>query len=227
MIISKKENRREFAMALFFQNGIFFPLAIFAGMFGNNSYLLVLLFIFTIFYPAFFFSTGQLFFGKKFNLKENWRKIVHPVLVTTTIAIILRMGGFEIYIPDFVKNIFTLLGGMTLPLIMIILGGNIYIDFKKTGKIQILEIIKFVSVKNIIFPIIFLGILIFLRPSFDIAIIIILQAAVPPITAVPLLTERYGGNRFIVNQFIISSFISSLITIPIIVSIFTIYFPLK
>jgi len=225
--VSKKENRREFAISLFFQNGIFFPLAIIAGMFGSNSYLLIFLFIFTIFYPAFFFSTGHIFFGKKFNLNKNWKKIFHPVLIATVVAIIIKIAGVQNFIPDFVLNIFSLLGGMTVPLIMIILGGNIYMDFQKTGSIQKFEIIKFVLIKNVIFPIIFIGILFYIRPMYEIALIILLQAAVPPVTAVPLMTERFGGNRFIVNQFIILSFISSLVTIPIMVSLFSIFFPLK
>ena len=47
--ISQKETRREFAMSLFYQNGIFFPLAILSGMFGDESPLIVYLFLFTLF----------------------------------------------------------------------------------------------------------------------------------------------------------------------------------
>jgi predicted permease len=59
--ISKKDTRREFAISLFYQNAIFFPLAIIGGMYGDDSPYLVFLFLFTIFYPAFFFSTYRLF----------------------------------------------------------------------------------------------------------------------------------------------------------------------
>jgi len=224
MFISKKENRREFAISLFYQNGIFFPLAIIAGMFGKDSYLLVFLFIFTIFYPAFFFSTSHIFFGKKFNLTTNLKKIIHPVIITTTIAILIKIGGLHVYVPNFIFEIFALIGGMTIPLIMIILGGNIYIDFNKKGKLHIIEMFKFVSVKNIIFPLIFIGILFVIRPEYDIALILLLQASVPPVTAVPLMVEKYGGNRYIVNQFIVASFILSLLTIPIMVLLFDIFF---
>ena len=113
---------------------------------------------------------------------------------------------------------------MTIPLIMFILGGNIYVDFQKKGRIFTLEIIKFVLIKNIIYPLVFLLIIILIQPPYPIALIIILQSAVPPVTAVPLLTERAGGNRAIVNQFIVASFMMSLLTIPAMVYLFSTFF---
>jgi hypothetical protein len=123
-------------------------------------------------------------------------------------------------------RIFSLLGAMTIPLLFLILGGNIYNDFKDKGKIKIFEITKFVVIKNFLFPLIFLLILIYLKDfiASHIALIFIIQAAVPPVTAVPIVTERVGGNRSIVNQFIVASFITSLVSIPIMIFIFSNYF---
>ena len=224
MFVSQKKTRREFAISLFYQNGIFFPLAVLAGMFGDDSSYIVFLFLFTIFYAAFFFSTYHFFFKHKENNKLNWKKIIHPVLIATILAIIIRLGGIQDAVPDFVISIFALLGGMTLPLIMIILGGNIYIDFKKKGQLQIFEIAKFIIIKNFLFPMLFLSILIIIQPSYYIALIILLQSAVPPVTAVPLVTGRSGGDRPIVNQFIVGSFISSLVSIPVMIYLFEIFF---
>jgi predicted permease len=226
MFISEKENRREFAISLFYQNGIFFPLAILAGMYGSEPLYLVFLFLFTIFFPAFFFGTYHLFFKKTDRRGLDWKKIIHPVLIVTVVGVIMRLAGVHDIIPDFIISIFSLLGGMTIPLIMIILGGNIYMDLHKKGQLQIIEITKFVIFKNIIFPLVFLGILILVRPAYHIALLILLQGAVPPVTAVPLVTERSGGNRAIVNQFIVVSFIFSLISIPMMVWLFHMFFTL-
>ena len=68
--------------------------------------------------------------------------------------------------------------------------------------------------KILVFPLVFLGLLMLVRPDYSIALIIILQSAVPPITAIPLLAERSGGNRVISGQFIVASFIFSIISIP-------------
>lgn len=224
MLVAKKDTRREFAISLYYQNAIFFPLAIIAGMYGDDSPYLVFLFLFTIFYPAFFFSTYRFFFKETEREVLDWRKIIHPVLIVTLLAILIRLVGLEHAIPNFILSILTLVGGMTVPLLMIILGGNIYLDFQNKGQPQFAEIIKFVIIKNIVFPLVFLGILLIIRPSYHIALLIILQSAIPPVTAVPLVTERSGGNRAIVNQFLVASFIFSLISISFMFWLFSLFF---
>jgi malate permease and related proteins len=117
---------------------------------------------------------------------------------------------------------------MAIPLFMLILGGNIYNDFRQNkssgGRIYWSQVARFVLVKNIIFPAIFLALLIWLKPDFPIAFIIILEAAVPPITSVPIFTERMKGNRMLVNQFIVASFLFSILTIPLSIWAFSRFF---
>ncbi|MBU0497756.1 MAG: AEC family transporter [Candidatus Thermoplasmatota archaeon] len=222
MFLSKKKFRREFAITLFFQNAIFFPLAILASIFPDDPSYVLYLFLFTIFYAPFIFSTYFLFFKPKEKIKINWKRIIHPVLIATIIALIITSFGITLTEENIIIRIFSLIGGMTIPLLFIILGGNIYNDFKQKGKIYIFEVVKFVIIKNFIFPLIFLVILFYLKDfiSANISIILIIQGAVPPITAVPILTARVGGNRNIVNQFIVGSFAVSLISIPLIMYIF-------
>ncbi len=223
--VSQKETRQEFAISLFYQNAIFFPLAIIAAMYPERPQYLVYLFLFTMFYPAFFFNTYFLFFRKK--LREiNWRRLFNLVLIATIVALVIVFVGMQEFIPDFAISILALLGGMTIPLIMLLIGGNIYLDFQKKGTIYTGELVKFVIIKNVVFPLIFLAILVVLRPVFHIALILMLQAAVPPVTAVPLFTQRAGGNHAIVNQFIVASFGSSLITIPVMMMLFGQFFSL-
>lgn len=229
MFASQKNTRSEFAISLFFQNGIFFPLIIIGGIFGRQTPYLVQLFIFIIFHPPLYFGTYHLFFRKrsgKVNRQINLKRILNPVLIATLVAVIIRLLGIQDYLPGFIISIFQILGEMALPLVMIILGGSLYLDFQKKGRIYILEIIKFVLIKNVVFPLIFLGLLILIHPDYNIALIIILQSAVPPITGIPIVTEREGGNRAITNQFILASFVFSIISIPAIFTLFSMFFPM-
>ncbi len=218
-IFSKKANKREFGISLFYQNGIFFPLAIIAGMFGRNSDYILDLFLFIIFYASFFFSTSFLFFSRK--SKIEWKKIFHPVFIVTVLAVILKLTGFNVYIPPFIISALEMVGAMSIPLLMIILGGNILIDFKKIGELYVGEIIKFLLFKNLIMPVVMLGIIILIKPSYNIALILMIESASPPVTAIPLVTDRNGGNHTIVNQFLLSSFLFSLISIPLMMYLFT------
>ena len=224
MFVSKKTNRREFAMSLFLHNGLFFPLAILTGMFGASSPYIVSLFLFMIFYPAFLFNIYPFFFGKN-EKKINWRRIFNIVFISTILALVIRFADIQTYVPSIVLTILTMLGAMTVPLLMLVIGGSLSLDFQRKGKIYSGEIAKFVLIKNLLFPLIFLGVLLIIRPSYQIALLLILQSAVPPVTALPIFTKRVGGNESIVNQFLLASFIGSLVSIPLIISLFTMFFP--
>jgi len=224
MFVSKKTTRREFAMSLFLHNGLFFPLAILTGMFGASSPYIVSLFLFMIFYPAFLFNIYPFFFGKN-EKKINWRRIFNIVFISTILALVIRFADIQTYVPSIVLTILTMLGAMTVPLLMLVIGGSLSLDFQRKGKIYSGEIAKFVLIKNLLFPLIFLGVLLIIRPSYQIALLLILQSAVPPVTALPIFTKRVGGNESIVNQFLLASFIGSLVSIPLVISLFTMFFP--
>jgi predicted permease len=223
-IIAEKTTHREFRFSLFFHNGIFFPLAIIAEIFGPQSPYMVDLFLYTLFYPAFFFNTAPLFFGKKIH-SLNWPRIFNPVLVATVLAVAFTLSGAHQYVPTFITSGLALVGNMAVPLLMIILGGNIFLDMQKSGRLAIKETLKFICIKNIIFPVVTLGVLVLLHPPYYIALIIMIQSAVPPITAVPIVAEREGGDRSIVNQFMVASFGISLITLPLMILLFSRIFP--
>jgi predicted permease len=222
-VIAAKANQREFRFSLFFHNGIFFPLVIIAEIFGSQSPYLVDLFLYTLFYPAFFFNTAAMFFGKKIN-SLNWSRIFNPVLVATVLAVVFTLSSAHQYVPAFITSGLALVGNMAVPLLMIILGGNIFLDMQKSGRLAIKETLKFIGIKNIIFPLVTLGVLVLLHPPYYIALIIMIQSAVPPITAVPIVAEREGGNRSIVNQFMVASFGISLITLPLMILLFSRFF---
>jgi predicted permease len=227
MFLSAKETRSEFVLNLLFQNGLFFPLIIISGVFGTSSIYIPELYIFIMIHPVLFFSTYHLFFrNREAEKKTQWSRIFNPILIATVVAVVVQLFNGSDYLPDFVKSILDILGGMALPLIMIILGGSLYLDFKQRGKIYYREIIKFVAMKNIVYPLAFLGLLLIVKPSYDIALLLMLQSAVPPITGTPIVTERAGGNKAISNQFVFSSFIFSVVSIPLVFRLFDSYFPM-
>jgi predicted permease len=224
-LVSSRETRAEFGLSLFYQNGIFFPLIILSGLYGTATPLVAQLFIFIMLHPTMLFSTYQLFF-KKAPGQLRWQRIINPVLVATVIAVAVQLSGLKAYLPDFVLSIFEILGAMALPLVMIILGGSLYLDFQQKGKFYVSEVTKFVIVKNIVFPLATIGALLLLRPDYNIALLFLLQAAVPPITGAPILTERSGGNRSIATQFVFASFAASVVTIPAAFYLFNYLFPM-
>lgn len=220
----KKKNRGDFGIALFYPNGVFVPIAVIAGLYGMNSPMLSRLFLFVIIYPAFFFNTYSYFF-KNINKEERKLKnIFNPILISTIIALLISLTGLQKQVPELIIETCKLIGNISLPLIMIYLGGNIYVDFQNRQKIQIKELFVFLLLKNIIFPLIVLCILVLIKPESSVAFLILLLSAVPPITAIAIIGKKHKRNVALLNQFLVSSFIFSIITIPLFVYIFNLYF---
>jgi len=216
---------------LLYQNGIFFPLIIINGIFGTGNALLASLFVFIALQPSFVFSTYTLFFRKNLQAQNlSWRRVINPVLVTTLVGMIIGLLAINRYVPVFIFNIITIVGAMATPLFMLILGGNVYNDImlKEEGKRRFYfrEILSFIFVKNLLYPAVFLGLVILLRLDNTIAFIILIQASVPPITAIPIFAERSGGNRAVASQFVVASFIFSIISIPLMVYLYSLFFSL-
>jgi len=217
---SERGVRREFRLALFYQNATFFPLVILTELYGPDSPFLINLFFFTIPFAPFVFTSYRFFFGVRLN-REGMAKLIHPVTAAVIIALVSKLTGAHALIPEFVLRALEFVGNMTVPLLMLILGGNIYVDFKNRGRIRLVETAKFVLVKNFIFPLIALGVLAVIRPAYPIAVLLILQAAAPPITSVPVLVERERGDRAVVSQLLVGSFLASAVSIPLMFWIFS------
>lgn len=214
----KSEYRSEFRTGVMYHNGIFIPLGIIRGVYGPESVYLSDLFLFTFLFPAFFFNTYHFFFkqpeeGKKYSFQ--WRMLRNPILIATGISMALKLTGASVFIPSVVIKIATVVSEMALPLIILIIGGSIYIDFQKKERFMPLEVMVFVVVKNFIFPAVALLLLSIFRPSFNVALILLLAAASPPITAFPIVTEKAGGSRGLANQMLAGSFITALVSIPL------------
>ena len=212
----RSDIRAEFGLTLFYQNGIYVPLAVLAGLHGPDNIHMVSLFLFTIFYPAFFFNTYFLFFRKRGTaMKLNWRRIRNPILIATLFSAGLKLTGTSGYVPGFVLSLTSILGKMALPLIILIIGGSIYIDFKKREPLQLFPLIQFLLYRNILFPAMALLFIAAAGPDYRVSLILVLQASAPPLTAVPLVAEQAGGSRGVVNQFLVASFIFSALTMPL------------
>ncbi|MFW6279889.1 MAG: AEC family transporter, partial [Planctomycetota bacterium] len=145
------EHRPEFGLALFYQNATFFPLAVLTQLYGADSPYIVDLFLFVMLFGAFLFSTYPLFFAGTLRTTD-WRKIFHPVFLVTVLAIFVRLSGTHQALPSFGLSALEMVGQMTVPLLMLILGGSIYLDFQTQKGFKLFEVAKFVALKNFIFP---------------------------------------------------------------------------
>jgi malate permease and related proteins len=227
MLYIDRKNRGVVGLSLFYPNATFFPLGIIPFIYGPDTNMLIELFLFTLFFPLAVFN-GYIFFFRskktthKFNIKDS--KIFNRVLLATLLSVGLKLTHTDVYVPSFVVEITGILGAIALPLLMLTIGGNVFIDFSRRGKINYFSSFKFVITKNLLFPAFTLLFLMLLRPPQSVANLIIIQSVMPPLSAVPIFTARAKGNVSLANQFLVSSFICSIVTIPLCMWCYTVYY---
>lgn len=217
LILSKFIKSKEFIISMLYPNSIFIPLAIIPVLFPDSN-MLIELFIFTLFSPMFVFNSYFYFF--KQNMSFNWKKFLNPIFLATVSSILFVLLGIKPYIPNLIIKISSMLGALALPLVMIMIGANIYIDFKRKGKLNTKLIISFLFFRNIFFPSIILFLLYFIKLENNLSFLIFLLTIVPPLTAIPILVSRVKGDVSLANQFVVFSLLFSALTIPIWLSIF-------
>lgn len=219
----RKDLRKEFRLSLFYQNAVFFPLIILSQLFGSNSTYIVDHFLFNLFFSAFFFGTVPLFFRtpNSRGLGLQWRRVFSPMLAVTVLAVGLSLLGWKSAVPELLVEITDLLGRMALPLILIVIGGSLYLDMKSaSGKVYVRETIIFLCAKNLLYPGLTLWVITQLRVPAEVGIIILLQSAAPPLTSVPLMVQREGGNKSAASQFLIAGFLFAVLTVPLFTGIY-------
>ncbi len=217
--------RKEVSISVYLYNPTFVAMAVISGIFGGDSPYIADLFLFTMFTIMFQFNIYPFFFREKGAALLpgmtgiDWKKIFNPLIKATLLALLFRLSGADAYIPDFVFSIAKQMGNMSAPLFMLIFGGYVYLDMQKAGKIRYLDVFKYVTIKNVLLPLAVLGLVYLTHPNFNVALLLLLSAAAPMLSTVPIFIERYHGDVEIANQFLVGSFLLSIFSIPVMIMI--------
>lgn len=206
--------RREARLGLLYQNAIFIPLIMLSEMFGPTSGIVVSLLLLTLFFPVFFFNTAPLFFQSEPH-GFQWTRIMTPALIATGTSLLLRLTPIHGWVPAFFLRGIETVGAIAVPGLLMYLGGSIYQDRSDVRPGLLRPVLGFVLIRNLLLPGLALLIVIGLRLSQDLGLLLVLQAAMPPITALTALVEREGGNRVFTNQIMVASFLTALVSVPL------------
>jgi len=145
MWVAKTKYKSEFGMSLLYPNAIFVPMVVIQNLFGENSSVLMELFIFTLLFPVFMFNTYFLFFksNESINNVFSWGKFLNPVLIATVLAVTIKLTGVQNYIPDVITSTTKILGNIALPLILILIGGTLVFIFLYLNNLKKIILILF------------------------------------------------------------------------------------
>jgi predicted permease len=220
--LTRKENRPEFRAGLLYHNSIFFPLAIITGTFGAASHYIQALFLLTLFHPPLVFSSYP-FLWKQKGVKRSWSRIFNPMFFATLLAVGLVLMGLEKFVPQALLGSIELVGGMAIPAIMLIIGGDVFTDLARRTPYRFTEVAKFAVLKCVVFPLIMIPLLVWIEMPNELRYLLFLQSVVPPITGIPIFAGRMGGNASLATQLVVGTFLFSLFSIPTMAWVYSVW----
>lgn len=139
-------------VSMIFGNTAFLGYPIFASLLGQPA-----IFVSTILNLPFnilMFSYGMYLFTKDTGKnKINIKTLITPALISSILALVIYLTGFKV--PDVLSEIFSSVGGITIPLSMLLIGSSLAeIDLKYLFtdiKVFIYSLIKLVILPTVVF----------------------------------------------------------------------------
>ncbi len=157
-------------------------------------------------------ANGQKSIARGFNVKRLLKEIfLDPVIIAVLAGLLISYFNFQLPIP--VKNIFSILSDMAVPLALISIGASFKFSHIKNN----LKYLALISVsKLIVFPVIamFFCFYVFKLASLDASVIVILFGT-PIAVATYMQSAKYETDHDFISSAIITSTIASSVTLSV------------
>jgi len=219
-LIKLKTHRLQFLSLVGFQNSGYLPLAMVAAIFSgqelNNIFIYIFLFLLGFDLVAWSLGIYMLTYAKEAKFKLT--NIFSPPVIANLLALLLIALGLNKIIPASVFKPLEMVGNCTLPLAMIVVGGNVALV--RLNKIDKKTVFFFLLGKLIILPA--LGICIVLKLGLPqlFGFLIVMQLAMPSATSLSVIIRHYKKEDTLISQGVFFSHIASLITIPVFLGLY-------
>lgn len=220
-------NRRQFAALISFPNTGYLPLALTAAIlaepFKSEAYILIFLIIMGM-SPALWSLGVILVSGKVIRARSLIKRLItSPPLVTVGLSILILCFNWQTYVPNVVLDVTSFAGQITLPLVMIVLGGTLAKIGRTSGGFQ-LALVPIILIKLILYPAMALVAIYLFKPPEILGYVLLLEAATTPATNLAVIGRHYGNNVTLLNKGLLYTYIAAIITIPTFISLFNILY---
>ena len=217
LVLGKRKNDSKYrilTIASVLGNVGFFGLPIVKALLPNNPEVVCYSSIYTISMNMLVFTVGIYCLTGKKEYMSVKSAILNPSVISFAVALPLYVLGARKYTPDVLMNSIQLLGNMTTPLCMIILGIRLStVPFKQLIFNSFVYLICFG--KLILFPLFCFGMVYFLPLALSFKASILILSSVPCASVILNLAEIHHSQTELSANCVLVSTILCFITIPI------------
>jgi predicted permease len=204
---------RTFALAVGITNYGYLPLPIMEAQWGPESRGVLL--VHNVGVEVALWTVGVLTLSGQ-SLREGWRRLISPIMVTIVLAVVCNLTGATAYFPKVITDTIHALGICAIPLGLIMTGVNLanYLNEPRhlfDAKISSAAI----ALRLGVLPVIFLAVACWLPVSVELKRVILVQAAMPTAMTTVIIAKLYGGHPRTAVQIVLGTTALGLFVIPL------------
>ena len=222
-----KTDKLQFLSLVAFQNSGYLPLAIAAAIFTGQQAndIFIFIFLFLLGFDLVAWSLGIYMLTYEKQVKFKLRSLFSSPVTANLTSLALIALGLNKFIPDVLFKPLSLVGNCTLPLAMLVVGGNVALVQLKNIDREVTFI--FLLGKLIILPL--LGLVIVLKFALPhlLGFLIVMQLSMPSATSLSVIIRRFNKQDVLISQGVFFSHIIGLLTIPLFLSLYLFLVMLK
>lgn len=229
-IVKSPDEKRQFLSLMGFQNSGYLPLPLVAALLPSSeaNQMFIYIFLFLVGFNLLVWSFGVYLLTYHKARRFEFASLFSPPVVATLVGLLFVSLRLENLIPNFIFRPLKMVGDCTLPLAIFVVGASLAeLEFGK--KINKLALFFICLTKLIILPLIIMLLLINikLKISYLIALLLIIEAAMPPATSLSVIIRHYKKEDYLINPAIFIGHIISIVTIPIFLSLFFSFYMIR
>lgn len=213
------EHKMQFLSLIAFQNSGYLPLALVASLLSKDKIgpMFIYLFLFLLGFNLLIFSLGVYMLASKKGDRFEVKNIFNPPVLATLITLLLILFNLN-RVPDSLYKPMKMIGDCTLPLAMLVVGGNL--AQIRLGHVDKRAIFYVCLAKLVILPALGILLLWSFRVPELIGLLILIELAVPPATTPSVIIRHYKKEDLFISQGIFYGHLFGLISLPIFLSLY-------
>lgn len=204
---------RTFALAVGITNYGYLPLPIMEGIWGPDSRGVLL--VHNVGVEVAIWTVGVLVLSGQ-SLREGWRKLVSPIIITLALGVVVNLAGWSTYLPTALTTIIHALAACAIPLGLIMTGVNLANYLNEPRQLFDLKVsVAAMALRLGVLPIVILLLANYLPVSLELKRVLVVQAAMPAAVIPIIIARLYGGHPRTAVQIVLGTTALGVLVIPL------------
>lgn len=204
---------RTFALSAGICNYGYLPLPIVGAIWGRETQGVLL--VHNVGVEAAMWTVGVLVLNG-LSVREGWRKLVNPIIITLIAAVVLNLAGLAAHVPDAVMGLVHALAVCAIPLGLLMIGVSLANYLGEWNTLFNPKLTFTACVLRLgLLPLVVLAVARWLPCPVELKHVLVVQAAMPAGVFTIVLARHYGGQPLTAVQVVLGTTVAGIVTIPL------------